>query len=274
MTPDLSGHNAVVTGAAAGIGLSVAKKLSAEGANVALLDRDAKTLSGSAADITALSGSCRSWAVDVADGQRMSEVAREIVVSFGPVSIVVNCAGDKTGARLDALTEDGFVRSLRGNVWGIIATVQAFLPSLRESGRGSIINVASIAGHVGMAGMAAYCAGKGAVISLTRAMAIELAPDRIRANSISPATVLTPSAVTGLRRRGMGDLDEGVRRTGQYYPLQRICAADEVAEAAWFLASGSSSFITGEDLKIDGGLLTCTPYERRGNVENVTEGNG
>ena len=128
------------------------------------------------------------------------------------------------------------------------------MPHLEAVGGGAIVNQASVAALVGVAGLAAYCAAKGAVVALTRSMAVDLAPRRIRVNALCPGTVYTPLMEPLMLARGEGDLELGLARTAAKYPIGRLGTPDEIAGAALFLASDAASFVTGSIFTVDGGM--------------------
>jgi NAD(P)-dependent dehydrogenase (short-subunit alcohol dehydrogenase family) len=151
-------------------------------------------------------------------------------------------------------TEEDWDRCFAVNVKGTFLCSKAAIPHLRDAGGGAIVNQGSVAGLVAVPNFAAYCAAKGAVVSLTRSMAIDLAPQRIRVNAICPGTVFTPLMEPMLRARGDGDLDAGLAKTLVKYPIGRLGTPEEIARVALFLSSDESSFMTGSIVTADGGM--------------------
>jgi NAD(P)-dependent dehydrogenase (short-subunit alcohol dehydrogenase family) len=176
------------------------------------------------------------------------------VETFGSLDILYNNAGvNSSGSVVDA-TEEDWDRCFAVNVKSTFLCCRAAVPYLSGSGSGAVVNQASVAALVGVPNFAAYCAAKGAVVALTRSMAIDLAPRRIRVNAICPGTVLTPLTEPLLRDRGDGDLEVGLTKTVVKYPIGRLGTPEEIASAALFLASDQASFLTGSILTADGGM--------------------
>jgi 2-keto-3-deoxy-L-fuconate dehydrogenase len=242
MSQRLAGKVCLVTGAAQGIGRAVAEAFIAQGARVVATDLHAERLRdlGNGIDVAAL---------DVT----RPEDAREVAQRYPQVNVLVNCAGYvAVGTALECTPAD-FRASLDVNVQSIFNTVQAFLPGMIERRDGSIINIASVVSTTMAASRRfAYSATKGAVIALTRSIAFDFVSDGVRCNSISPGTVDTPSLAE--RLNAFADA-RGARETllGRQ-PLGRLGQAPEIAAVAVMLASQESSFITGADLVVDGGI--------------------
>jgi NAD(P)-dependent dehydrogenase (short-subunit alcohol dehydrogenase family) len=170
------------------------------------------------------------------------------------VDVLYNNAGvDSRGSVADA-TEDDWDRCFAVNAKGTFLLSRAVVPHLIAAGGGSIINQGSVAALVGVPNFAAYCAAKGAVVSLTRSMAVDLAPKRIRVNAICPGTVYTPLMEPMLRARGDGDLEAGLAKTLVKYPIGRLGTPEEIASVALFLAGDGASFLTGSIVTADGGM--------------------
>jgi NAD(P)-dependent dehydrogenase (short-subunit alcohol dehydrogenase family) len=251
----LDGRVAIITGGASGIGAAAARLFVAEGAAVAVVDRDGdgaarlvETLAESPAAVLAL-------AADVTDREAVEEATARAAATFGRLDVVYNNAGVPAGfGPVGDLTLADWNLCLAVNVTGTLFCTQAALPYLRAAGGGSIVNQSSVAALVGIPGLAAYSAAKGAVVALTRTLAAELAPEGIRVNAICAGTVDTPMIRPLLAGRGRGDVELGARLTAERYPLGRIGTPEEIARAALFLASDESSFVTGAILTADGGM--------------------
>jgi len=249
----LDGRVALITGGASGIGAAAARLFVAEGAAVALVDRDGD---GAARLAAALDGApALALTADVTDREAVEEATARAAATFGRLDVLYNNAGVPAGfGPVGDLAVADWNLCLAVNVTGTLFCIQAALPHLRAAGGGSIVNQSSVAALVGIPGLAAYSAAKGALLSLTRTLAAELAPDGIRVNAICAGTVDTPMARPLLAARGQGDLERGARLTAERYPVGRIGTPEEIARAALFLASAESSFVTGAVLTVDGGM--------------------
>jgi NAD(P)-dependent dehydrogenase (short-subunit alcohol dehydrogenase family) len=193
-------------------------------------------------------------AADVTAANQVAAAMEQVVYELGGLHVLYNNAGvDSSGSVCD-VTEEDWDRCFAVNVKGTYLCSQAATPHLAAAHGASIINQGSVAALVGIPNFAAYCAAKGAVVSLTRSMAIDLAAYRIRVNAICPGTVFTPLMEPMLRARGDGDPETGLARTLTKYPLGRLGTPEEIARVALFLASDEASFMTGAVLTADGGM--------------------
>ena len=248
----LDGKVAVITGAASGIGAAAARLFAAEGAAVAVVDRDGDG-AGRVAD--ALEGKGLALAADVTDRQGVEEALGRAAATFGRVDVLYNNAGVVAGFGPTAeLTAADLNLCLSVNVAGTVFCTQAALPHLRAAGGGSIVIQSSVAALVGLPGLAAYCTSKSALLGLTRSLAAELSPEGIRVNAICAGTVDTPMARPLLELRGGGDAARGAEVTAERYPIGRIGTPEDIARAALFLASDESGFLTGSVITADGGM--------------------
>jgi 3-oxoacyl-[acyl-carrier protein] reductase len=240
----LAGKVALVTGGTRGIGLATAHELAACGATIVLTGRDevaAKTAAES------VGGPVTGQRLDVTDAKAVATLIRGVAKEHGRLDIVVANAGIMEGALLGMIRDDDVQRTLNTNVAGTIHTVQAAARAMMRKKSGSIVVIASVVGERGSAGQTVYAASKAAVANLARSAAKELGGSGIRVNAVAPGvidTALTSSLSDQVRA-------ETVRNT----PLGRLGAADEVAKAVRFLAGEDSSFITGQVLGVDGGLV-------------------
>jgi len=234
----LAGQSAVVTGATGGLGSAIAAALGRDGAEVFVLGRDAERGARTVAGIEADGGSARFLAADLSDAKRIAELAEEI----GPVDILVNNAGFSLWGATPAIPAEDFDAMFAANVRAPYYLVAAFAPGMVSRGHGSIINISSMAGAVGLAGGAAYGATKAALDGLTRSWAAEYGAAGVRVNSVAPGPIYTrPEA------REMFD------QLGQTTALKRASEPSEIAELVAFLASEKASYITGATLAADGG---------------------
>ncbi|HEV2423548.1 MAG TPA: SDR family NAD(P)-dependent oxidoreductase [Terriglobia bacterium] len=252
-TGALVGRIAIVTGAASGIGRATAELFGREGAQVVLADVESASGEAAAREIAEHGGRAIFERVDVteaADAHRLVERARQ---EFGALHVLVNSAGVMRRATVIELEEPDWDRVLAVNVKSIFLLSKHALPVMAASGGGSIINVASGWGLAGGPRAAAYCASKGAVVLLTKAMAIDHGPEKIRVNCVCPGDTDTPmlrGEALQLEEPEAAFLAAAARR-----PLGRVGTPQEIAQAILFLAGTASSFMTGAALVVDGGGL-------------------
>jgi glucose 1-dehydrogenase len=241
---------AIVTGAARGIGLAIARRYVAEGARVTLADIDAAAGEAAARAL----GSARFLATDVGDAKSAEDVVAETCHAFGDLDILVNNAGIIHGADFLELAEADFDRVLRVNLKGAFLVGQAAARRMVAQVRagkppGSIINISSINAVVAIANHTPYCVSKGGIDQLTKVMALSLAPYGIRVNAIGPGSIMTDIL------KAVATDKEAKRRILARTPLGRIGEPDEIASIAVFLASPEASYMTGETIYADGGRL-------------------
>lgn len=247
----LSGKVALATGAASGLGAATARRLAKEGATVVLTDRD---IVGEdiAAHIVDTGGRAVFRLHDVTSQPDWAAAVEHAVADFGRLDILVNNAGVAGGNHeLMDHSFDAWRQILSVNLDGVFLGLRHAGPRIAASGGGSVINISSILGKVGMAGAAAYCASKGGVTLLTKAAALEWAPLGIRVNSIHPGFIDTPMVSGALA--GREDGNEMRVALMAAHPLGRFGVPKEIGDAVAFLASDDASFITGAELVVDGG---------------------
>ena len=246
----LAGRIALVTGAGSGIGEAIARAFADAGASVVCADVSIAAAEKVAATIAGGGARAVPAACDVSVSADAQKVCALAVHEFGGLHILVNSAAVLAGdGPVTELDESAWQRSFEVNVTGALLMVKHAAPAIAASGGGSIIHIGSVLGHVGGAGRTAYCAQKGAVLMMTKAMAIDHAKDKIRVNSISPGPIATERY---LKKFGLRSAAESPRAADTL--LGRIGEPHEVAAVAVFLASDASSFITGTDILVDGGI--------------------
>lgn len=235
----------VISGGTSGIGLATAKKFLAENYNCVLIGREEKKF---VAVENQLNGNFKFISADVRKISDCEKILYFAKKNFGGADVLVNSAGIYAEGAITSVTEKIFDEIFQTNVKGTFFMTKIFIEELTKN-RGSIVNVASDAGLHGNYFCALYSASKGAVVAFTRSLALELANFSVRVNCVAPGDILTPMTENQLKISG-----ESIADLEKFYPLGRIGKAEEVAEAIYFLASEKSSFITGEILKVDGGL--------------------
>lgn len=243
---DLSGKVALVTGGASGLCKAIAWGFACHGADVALVDRDAAALASCAEEMAAATARrVRAFRADVSSESDVAAAVEQAATAFGRIDILVNGAGHNIRKPMLEMSQAEFDSLLHVHVRGAFLFCRAVGRGMQERRHGSIINIASVAGHVGMRDISAYAAAKGGLVQLTRAFALEMAPFGVRVNAIAPGFIDTPLT----RQRP----PEGRRLIEEASPLGRFGRADELIGPAVFLASDASSFVTGSSLVVDGG---------------------
>jgi cyclopentanol dehydrogenase len=245
-SPQFDGQISIVTGAGSGIGLATAEGLAAGGATVVCVDW--KGAEEAAASIRATGGIATGVVLDVRDAAGWTALIKDVEERHGPIDILVNNAGIAVpGDTAADVSEEVWDRILDITAKGVWLGMRAVLPGMVARKCGKICNVASTAAHIGLRDAAAYCASKGAVLALTRQAGVQYAPYNIQINSVSPGTTMT-----GLQR----DVTDAQRAAFlPLTPIGRFAESPEVAAAILFLVSSGSSFITGADVSVDGGMV-------------------
>ncbi|MGX9919314.1 SDR family NAD(P)-dependent oxidoreductase [Streptomyces sp. NPDC002248] len=238
----LAGLRALVTGGASGLGRATALRLTAYGARVVVLDRAGETPEGTAGLVRA----------DLADDASVRTAVAEALGLLGGLDILVNNAGIGAQGAVEDNDDAEWHRVLDVNVVGLVRVTRAALPALRDSAHGAVVNIGSIAATAGLPQRALYTASKGAILSLTRAMAADLLPEGIRVNAVNPGTADTPWVGRLLASAADPAAEQAALAARQ--PHGRLVAADEVAEAVAHLVSPAASSTTGTALAVDGGM--------------------
>ncbi|MFF4901910.1 SDR family NAD(P)-dependent oxidoreductase [Streptomyces sp. NPDC001068] len=236
------GLRALVTGGASGIGLATARLLASQGARVAILDLAEASPDGFDACVRA----------DVGDDTSVTSAVSSAVDALGGLDVLVNNAGIGAQGGVADNSDDEWHRVWDINVVGLVRVTRAALPALRSSAHGAIVNISSIAATAGLPQRALYSASKGAVLSLTRAMAADLLPEGIRVNAVCPGTADTPWVARLLERAPDPAAEHAALAARQ--PHGRLVSADEVAAAVAYLASPAAGSTTGTSLAVDGGM--------------------
>lgn len=244
----LDGRGAIVTGGASGIGRAIAGLLHAEGARVAIVDRDGEAADRAAAE---LGGAAYAVSADMSyDGDVAAMVAA--VASRGAIDVLVNCAGvPQASAPVDEVGEDLWQRVMDVNAKSVFLSARHVVPHMRSARRGAIVTIASIVGLRPRPAQSAYCASKAAAIALSQSLALELAPFGIRVNVVNPGAAETP--MLGSFLAPGADPEEGRLAFARNIPLGRLIQPDDVARATLYLVSDHAANVTGTVLNVDGG---------------------
>lgn len=241
----LKGKSAIVTGGASGIGEYTVRDLVSEGANVLIADINDELGQQLAADLNSLTSKVIYKRVDVTNEEQIKEMVDTAVGEFGQLDIIFSNAGIGSMSPSTELAYEDWSRVISINLDGVFLCAKHAIKAMQKSGGGSVINCASILGHVGQAATAAYTAAKGGVVNLTRALAVEYAKENIRVNAVCPGYIDTPL---------LSQLDDATRNhLISLHPMGRLGKPEEIAKAVTFLASDDASFVTGASLLVDGG---------------------
>jgi NAD(P)-dependent dehydrogenase (short-subunit alcohol dehydrogenase family) len=248
----LQGKVAIVTGGGSGIGRAIALAYGREGAKVAVLGRRSEALEAVLKELAQCGAQGVAVVCDVTQSKNARDSVQEVEKAMGKVDILVNNAGVLSVSTAETISEQDWDRVIETNLKGPFLMSRAALPAFRRAGGGAIVNIASVLGLVAMKDRAAYCASKGGVVLLTKAMALDHAHENVRVNCICPAIVET-ELVKGLFSGSVAGQKAREARISSL-PLGRFGKPDDVAELAVFLASDESSWMTGTAIPVDGGL--------------------
>lgn len=246
---------ALVTGAGTGIGSAVASALAAEGAAVVAFDLNEQALAATAAGIEADGGRVLAFPGDVrspTDAERAVAAAEE---AFGGLDLLANVAGAMRHGTVADTDEETWDLVFDTNVKSHYLFARAAVPAMRRRGGGAIVNVASVLAHANPGSSAAYSASKGAVVALTRAMAVDHGPEGIRVNSVSPGNVRTPMFRAAAVGAFPDNAEEAMEEAGRLDPIGRLIEPEDVARVVLFLLSADAAVVTGASHRADGGML-------------------
>ena len=250
----LEGMVAIVTGAARGIGAAIAKRLAADGANVAVCDLNQEWCEETVKEIEASGSKAKAYGVNVADSAQVDACVKSVIADFGKIDIMVNNAGITKDGLLMRMSDDDWDAVINVNLKGTFLFTRAVSrPMMKNKAAdgtpagGSIINIASVVGIMGNAGQANYTASKGGVISLTKTTAKELGSRNIRCNAVAP----------GFIQSKMTDVlpDEVRKAYMDTIPLKRFGTVDDIANAVSWLASAEAAYVTGQIISVNGGMI-------------------
>lgn len=250
----LDGSTALVTGAASGIGLGIATTFAERGAKVCLADVNHAAADEVAQQLRSAGHDAFATAMDVSDEVSVDAAVAELDERWGRLDALVNCAGVDRPALLDDLDARRYDQVLDIDLKGAYLTVRRALPSMRRSGRAAIVNIASVMAWYTAPGYTAYTAAKSGLIGMTRALAVELGPEGIRANAVCPGFIDTPIWQRNLDAMDPGDAAAFAERIRGLHPVGRRGSPDDVARATAFLCSDEAAFVTGTHLVVDGGV--------------------
>ena len=249
----LEGKAAIVTGGASGIGRAICEVFAEEGARLTIADIDAEGGEQTLANVRAAGGTAQFVATDVSKEADVERMVHAAVDAYGAVNILVNDAAAFVFGEVQDISDADWARVFGVNVIGQAYCVKHVLPHMKAAGGGAIVNLASVSGFIAQPGFIPYNASKGAVMQLTRCLALDLAPHNIRVNCVCPGSVLTPA--TERHRQFVGaDREEFLVEAGASNFMKRVADPREIAYGALFLASDEASFVTGTPLVMDGGL--------------------
>lgn len=250
---------AIITGAGGGIGRASALLFAREGARVAAVDINQAAIEETARLVKAGGGQVQAIVADVSKSAETAEIVRQTLDAFGLIDVLFNNAATTSFGQVGETSDEELARVFAINLNSVVYLCRAVVPLMQKNGAGSIINTSSITGIVGAPGMAAYSASKGAIITLTRTLALEVAEHNIRVNCLCPASIETPMLQASFARAA--DPEQARRQNIKRHPLGRFGTPEDAAYFALFLASDESSWVTGGTHVIDGGAVIARRWQ-------------
>lgn len=248
LTKRLAGQIAVVTGGSRGIGQAIARRLSSEGASVAILARNESNARAAAAELAASGGQAIAISCDVTSREQVQSAVDAVTAHFGRLTVLVNDAGIFRPSAFVDMTDRLWAEILGTNLTGMFVVGQIAARQMIKQGSGRIVNVSSSAAHIAHSDQTAYAVSKAGIEAMTRSMAFELAPFGITVNAVAPGTIETSFSVGALSK-------DAITARTRRIPVGRLGQAEEVAAVVAFLASADASYMTGSVVSIDGGLV-------------------
>ena len=244
---DLTGKVAVITGASKGLGKAMALALGGAGANLALVSRDLEQLNAVKLAVEAAGGHAKTFQADISEEENVRQLERDVIKAFNGVHILINNAGINLRKQLIEFSLEEWRRVLDTNLTSVFLMCRSFVPHMKGAGYGRIINMTSIMSHVSLPGRSAYSASKTALLGLTRALALELAPESITVNGISPGPFATEMNTPLMQNPELN------QQFLLKIPVGRWGRVEEIGQLALYLCSEAAGFLTGTDIVIDGG---------------------
>ena len=249
----LEGKTAIVTGGGTGIGEAICNRFSAEGARVVVAELEVENGKSTAESINASGGSAMFVETDTSDSDSVRSMVATAVGEYGSVDILVNNAAAFVFGKVEDVTSDDWSRVFGVNVIGYANCVRELLPMFRASGKGVVVNIASVSSFIAQPEFVPYNSSKGAVAQLTRCLAMDLAPENIRVNGICPGSIKTRATDKHIDSLGL-DREQSYIDFGQDALMKRMGEPSEIASVALFLASDDASYMTGAHVIVDGGM--------------------